>query len=470
MRSFAGLLVVFLLVGDALAAETAVLAPIADAAMYSEGVNNGNGSGEFIFVGKNSGGGFRRSPIKFDIAGALPAGAEITAVSLQVTAANTQGTNNPATIYRLTEDWLEGATNAGGSEGSGAAAAVGDTTWASRNFNTVAWTTPGGTFTVAGTDTINMSGSGTYTWPTSATLVAAAQDWLDTPAGNFGWILTGDETTAGSTAKQIHSRATSFTPPALTITYLLASYDPALTLSPTAQTTINVGQTINYSLEVGADLINGDGSDASNLVVSGSVSGAFAYASGDTSNDGILQSGETWTFTGSYVALASDPDTLNNTITVDFEDERGDPRAENTSASTTVNHLDIAQASPASVSATEGDTVQFSVLASGGYGNYDYAWTADTGSGPVPVPSSNNATLTLSNVALSQAGTYVCEASDIEESATAAPFTLTVAAQVPLGGPVLLALLAAALGTVGATALARNRRAATAAASTRTQR
>lgn len=434
------------------AAELAVLSPIADAAMYSENGGLGNGGGQFIFAGKNSLGNFRRSVLKFDIAGQIPAGSDIVAVSLQLTAGSTQGTNNPATLYPLTEDWLEGTTDAPTSEGNGAAAAAGDTTWTSRNFNTMAWTTAGGTFNNAVADTINVSGSGAYTWPSSASLTGTVQGWLDAPASNFGWLLAGDETTPGSTAKQFHSR-TGATPPALTVTYLLASYSPVLAVAVDAPVSALVDQVITYTITLTADTLTGDGSDASGIVVSGSLGGAAAYGSGDVNANAILEAGETWVYTAAYTVLASDPDLLVNAVNVSFEDERGDPHTASGSASTTVEHIEVSQDGPGTVNATERDDVTLAVSATGGHGSFDYAWTFDNGAkAPVPV-GGNSPSLMLSDIGLEDAGTYVCTVSDVAESIPSPPFSVSVAVLTPVAGPLGLAALAVVL------ALGRARRA-----------
>ena len=44
---------------------------------------------------------------------------------------------------------------------------------------------------------------------------------------------------------------------------------------------------------------------------------------GDT--DPLLETGETWTYTATYTVLATDPDPLVNTVTVEGTDEDNDP-------------------------------------------------------------------------------------------------------------------------------------------------
>src|SRR5439155_18253392 len=44
-----------------------------------------------------------------------------------------------------------------------------------------------------------------YVWGASPAMVADVQAWLDNPSSNFGWLLLGDESTAG-TARVFNTR------------------------------------------------------------------------------------------------------------------------------------------------------------------------------------------------------------------------------------------------------------------------
>ena len=55
------------------------------------------------------------------------------------------------------------------------------------------WNTPGGDFSQAPRAQLMVGEVGDYTWGSTATMVADVQDWLDNPAGNFGWILLANE-------------------------------------------------------------------------------------------------------------------------------------------------------------------------------------------------------------------------------------------------------------------------------------
>ena len=70
----------------------------------------------------------------------------------------------------------------------------GDATWIHTFFNTGFWVNSGGDF-AAPSSSLAVAAIGSYTWGSSAQLVADVQDWLDNPASNFGWVLVGDEST-----------------------------------------------------------------------------------------------------------------------------------------------------------------------------------------------------------------------------------------------------------------------------------
>ncbi len=60
------------------------------------------------------------------------------------------------------------------------------------------WTTAGGTFAASASATTNVTNVlGPFSW-TSAQLATDVKNWLTTPATNFGWILTADETIVAS--------------------------------------------------------------------------------------------------------------------------------------------------------------------------------------------------------------------------------------------------------------------------------
>jgi len=193
--------------GDVVLAQTTVVLPAAkDNTLYESPTGAAsNGQGGFTFVGRlaNRGGGeLRRTLTQYDIAGTVPAGATITRAELTLTMDRTRTGATDISMHRVTSDWGEGTSDAPGREGQGTASTTDDATWIHAFFGGAMWGAPGGDFTAAGSSTASVAGNGDYTW---LNLVADAQDMLDNPGTNYGWILIGDEANL-QTAKRFESR------------------------------------------------------------------------------------------------------------------------------------------------------------------------------------------------------------------------------------------------------------------------
>jgi len=211
----------------------------------SDATTNNSLADPGIFAGTDGEGNPKRGLIEFNIASAVPAGATITGVKLQLTlgqvagsgGGSSGGTNGPETIslYDETQAWgqptnVAGATTFGG-HGHGAAPDPGDATWNYSFFDTTPWTLAGGDWTSSLPDIADASVNGTltsFTW-SSAAMVTDVQNWLNNPAANFGWIIkNADETdptdfrafwsAQGAAANNDPSLA-----PELSITYVAAS-------------------------------------------------------------------------------------------------------------------------------------------------------------------------------------------------------------------------------------------------------
>jgi hypothetical protein len=152
-----------------------------------------NGAGVYLFVGQTNTSGTRRAVLSFDLASAIPAGATITDVKLQMFMTRTRAGTVPIGIHRVQDSWGEGTSNPGSPGGVGAPATTGDATWLHRFFDTTTWNTPGGDFDAGEVSTLPIANIGSYTWPSTPSFVALAQSWLDTPAQNFGVLLLADE-------------------------------------------------------------------------------------------------------------------------------------------------------------------------------------------------------------------------------------------------------------------------------------
>jgi hypothetical protein len=167
--------------------------PIQHNSIYSES-DNSNALGS-LFAGTTPRSSVRRALLNFDLAASgIPAGATITAVSLDLTQTKIgPGASAAFELRPLLADWGQGTSSGTGSGGSPTA---GDATWNYSFFNSTLWTTPGGNFgSTSGTAMVGSANS-VYTFSTQAQLVGDVQRWLDMPDSNFGWILMASDETA----------------------------------------------------------------------------------------------------------------------------------------------------------------------------------------------------------------------------------------------------------------------------------
>ena len=79
----------------------------------------------------------------------------------------------------------------------------------------------------------------TYAWSGSG-LLADVQSWVSNPASNFGWVIRGNEITAGS-AQRFNTRENSSNPPQLTVTYQVPCATPTPTPAP-----LTISGTVSY--------------------------------------------------------------------------------------------------------------------------------------------------------------------------------------------------------------------------------
>lgn len=204
---------------QALAAETRVFAPVADTVIYFDETGGpvaagaSNALGANLSVGQDAGGVVRRSLLRFDLSSILP-GSVVHSAELTLFESRSLFGNYDVSLHRMLTTWGEGASN-GGSAGASGTATAGDATWLHSSHPGTSWTTPGGDFVAEDSATLFVGFAGTnYTW-SSAGMVADVQSWVDSPAGNHGWILIGLET-VNKNPKLFGSRE-SGTMPALTL-------------------------------------------------------------------------------------------------------------------------------------------------------------------------------------------------------------------------------------------------------------
>jgi len=211
------------------------LFPAKDNTLYEDPTGQlSNGQGIYFFDGKTSSNLIRRALIAFDLS-SIPPDATITGATLSMFLSQMQGSAQAVSLSAVLQDWGEGASNAGDPGGGGAQAQTGDATWLYTFYNTSSWITVGGDFVPvpSATTTVSVANT-TYTW-SGAGLIADVQAWVSNPAANFGWIVTGNEITAGKT-QRFNSVQNSSNQPQLTITYqtvCLPTPTPAETPTPT---------------------------------------------------------------------------------------------------------------------------------------------------------------------------------------------------------------------------------------------
>lgn len=178
-----------------------------------------NGAGDYFFAGRtNFTDRLRRGLVAFDVASAIPPGSVVTEVTLTLELSRTISGPLPVGLHRVTSDWGEGTSDAPGEEGTGAPATDGDATWFHTFFPGSLWMIEGGDFVLAPSATQSVGTEGPYTWGSTPEMVADVQAWLDDPATNFGWLVMGEESTAGS-AKRFNTRENGTGPPQLAIVY-----------------------------------------------------------------------------------------------------------------------------------------------------------------------------------------------------------------------------------------------------------
>jgi hypothetical protein len=216
--------------------QTVTLAPVADNTLIETPANNSNGAEPYFYVGRTLQFGLRRGLIRFDFSG-LPSNATIQSVTLEVNLETTRGGAIPFGLHRALASWGEGASLGGG---DGGPAGPGDATWLYRSYPTVPWAQPGGDFvpTASSITLLEIPSLNPYLWASTPQLVADVQQWVDSPATNFGWIIVSGREGEARTAKQVLSRESN-PPPRLTVQYTVSGPPPPP--PPTAQVPIPGG-------------------------------------------------------------------------------------------------------------------------------------------------------------------------------------------------------------------------------------
>jgi hypothetical protein len=164
-----------------------------------------NGAGPVFFVGRNNAevGSIRRALLAFDVGAAIPAGARVTRVEVELEVTPSNPDVFEVGLHRALVPWSEGPSSASG--GGGAPSQSGDATWLHSDYDGELWDQPGGDFDAAPSAWATVGEPGLVVWEATPELVQDVQDWLDAPAANHGWILIGGEYEP-QTAKSFASR------------------------------------------------------------------------------------------------------------------------------------------------------------------------------------------------------------------------------------------------------------------------
>lgn len=244
------LLTCALVLPESLPAASVTLRPSKDNTIYGPGTDNlSNGAGAFLFVGSSGQKRPLRSLLAFDLAGQIPAGATINAVTLTLSINTPLGANSATVrVHRLLADWGEGTSVAPSGGGGGAPATIGDATWNARVFNTANWTAPGGDFSAAVSASQLVRGTTGVATFTAAGMIADVQAWVNNGASNFGWILVAQD--ESGPAVRFASREGS-PAPSLVVDFTAGSAGgntaPIITSQPGSQT-VALGGTATFSV------------------------------------------------------------------------------------------------------------------------------------------------------------------------------------------------------------------------------
>jgi hypothetical protein len=195
-----------LLTAAAAPGDVVLLAPTQDNTLYEDPLGTlSNGAGQYLFAGMAANGQIRRALVQFDL-NSIPAGSQVTGVSLTLHMSRSIASPLPMTLHRVTTPWGEAGSDALNEEGNGTPAQPGDATWLHSVSPAAFWRAPGGDFATAASAERVVGAEGFYTFGPSGGLAADVQAWLSNPSTNHGWILRGLEEFGVTSAKRFDSR------------------------------------------------------------------------------------------------------------------------------------------------------------------------------------------------------------------------------------------------------------------------
>ena len=240
---------------------TVILQPVGDTVITEKTslTNTPQGLSTNVQVGTTGpagGSASQRSLFKFNVAAAVPSNAIISSATLTVRVIKTppSPTNSIFELRRVLADWTEpGAT------------------WHVRQPG-IPWTVSGGAAGVDFSGTISqtnfIAGNGSYTFVSSANLVADVQDWLQNPASNFGLAMISQSQGINFTERTLDAREGA-TPPSLQVQYTIPATPPVLSNVMLTNTdfsfTFDTESNRTYTVEYLGDLVDTNWSTLTNF-------------------------------------------------------------------------------------------------------------------------------------------------------------------------------------------------------------
>ena len=192
--------------------DSVTLNPVADATLSQVEPDNNFGGSDLTSGGSQDGNGdpiIYRALLKFNLTG-IPTNAVVTNVALTVRVTVTDGVNSTFELHRMTQAWVENAA-----------------TWNSP------WSSGGadGAYVASASASKAISGIASYTFTSSASLIADAQRWVTNSGANSGWILISQFETTPATIRSFASRenGTATNRPSLVVQYSV----PQIVAQPT---------------------------------------------------------------------------------------------------------------------------------------------------------------------------------------------------------------------------------------------
>jgi hypothetical protein len=212
-------------------------APAADTTITEQYPGTPQGGNATITAGTHGAGvGYAssRALLQFNLNGSIPSNAVVTATTLNMKVIKTGPGIPPATtmdLRKMLRTWGESSA-----------------TW-SNCLPSTPWSTNGAAapvdFSSAVSQTISVSGAGSYSYASNPNLVADVQSWVSNPGSNFGWIIISESQGTPSTLCLFGSREDPADAPSLIAQFTIPATPPML-----APTTIAANQfQFNFNVE-----------------------------------------------------------------------------------------------------------------------------------------------------------------------------------------------------------------------------